>query len=733
MRKFLLYMTAMWAWATAGAQTLNVQLGEVVYQIPASQAGEMVYENGQTVTIMGKTFALSDITQMYLDNSVVTDNSVGIDYQGSEARVTVAGNIAKYLTISANKAHVSFIQSAELLDEITYTLSGTTTDGSFYMDGELKASIVLNGVTLTNPDSAAINIRNGKRIGIELAEGTTSTLVDGVGGSQKACLAVKGHTEFKGGGTLNLTGRTAHAFWGKEYVQLKKSTGTINILGAVGDGFNVNQYFQMNGGTVNINNVGDDGLQLSYKTDDDDQIIPLSDDEDNTAEVIVNAGTLKISTTAVGAKCIKSENKVTLHDGTLTLKGSGGIDTSDSSDLSYAAGIKAEDFTQNGGTIEMTISGTAGRGVSADHITTNGGTLTISNSGAPQTVASDVKSAKGLKGEYVALNAGTITITMTGNAGKGIVAGNGTKSTSGGGGRMAPAWAPMKAPMMAPMMAPDARPGGGGMGGGTTYTNVTGAYTQGTADGNGPTLTVSTTGSAYSSSSAKAIKAICQAVIYGGETTVTTKKDGAEGLESKTGITIHGGKHYLQCYDDCINTSGKILFNGGVTVCYSNGNDAVDSNAGTTGAITINGGTCFAYTSAGGPEEGFDCDNNSYIQITGTGIGISAGGAQGGGSSSSTISNAAQGYTFLTSSISFTTGRYYTLADSNDQNLVTYSFAANVSSSLALITAKGMTSKGSYTIKYSTTPPTDATTVFHGLYLGSSAKGTNSVTSFTAK
>ncbi|UKK50999.1 carbohydrate-binding domain-containing protein [Prevotella sp. E13-17] len=733
MRKILLYMAAILLWTTTEAQTLNVQLGEVVYQIPASQAGDMVYENGQTVTIMGKTLALSDISQMYIDNSVVTDNSVSIDYQGETARVTVAGNIAKHLTISTNKAHVSLIQSATLTDEITYTLSGTSTNGSFYMDGELKASVVLNGVTLTNPDSAAINIRNGKRISIELAEGTTSTLVDGVGGSQKACFAVKGHTEFKGAGTLNITGRTAHAFWGKEYVQLKKSTGTINILGAVGDGFNVNQYFQMNGGTVNINNVSDDGLQLSYKTDDDDQIIPLTDDEDNTGEVIINAGTLKISTTAAGAKCIKSENKVTVHDGTLTLKGSGGIDTSDSSDPSYTAGVKAEDFTQNGGTVEMTISGAAGRGVSADHITTNGGLLTINNSGAPQTVSSDVKSAKGLKGEYIALNAGIITIAMTGNAGKGIAAGNGTKSTSGGGGWFAPARAPMMAPARAPMMAPGGRPGGGGMGGGTTYTNVTGAYTQGTADGNGPTLTVSTTGSAYSSSSAKAIKAICAAVIYGGETTVTTKTNGAEGLESKTGITINGGKHYLQCYDDCINTSGKIVFNGGITVCYSNGNDAVDSNAGTTGAITIGNGTCFAYTSAGGPEEGFDCDNNSYIQITGNGTCIGAGGAQGGGSSSSTISNAAQGYTFLTNTISYTSGRYYTLADSNDQNLATFSFAANVSSSLSLITAKGMTSKGSYNIKYSTTAPTDAATVFHGLYLGSSAKGTNSVTSFTAK
>ena len=673
---------------TISAQTLNIQVGEIIYQIPASLAGEMVFDNGKTVTIMDKTYTLSDITQMYMDNSEVTDNSVNIEYNGESATVKVAGNIAKDLSITASKGHVSLVQSASLLNEITYTLSGSSTNGSFYMDGELKATLVLNGVTLTNPDSAAINIRNGKRINVELVEGTTSTLADGVGGQQKACFAVKGHTEFKGAGTLNITGRTAHAFWGKEYVQLKKSTGTINILGAVDDGFNVNQYFQMNGGTVNINNVGDDGIQLSYKTDDDDNVIALTEDEDNTGELTINAGTLKVKTTAADAKCIKTEN-----------------------------------FTLNSGTLELTNTGAAGKGITAENITTNGGTLTITNSGAPQTVSGDVESAKGMKGENIALNAGVITITMTGNAGKGIVAGSGTKSTTGGGG----------GDWFAPGGGRPGGGGGGGMGGGTTYTDVTGSYTQGTADGNGPTLTVSTTGSAYSDSSAKAIKAICAITIYGGETTVTTKTSGAEGLESKTGITICGGKHYFQCYDDCINTSGKIVFDGGITVCYSNGNDAVDSNAGTTGAITIGNGICFAYTSKGSPEEGFDCDNNSYIQITGTGICISAGGTQGGGSSNNTISNAKQGYNFITNTISYTTGRYYTLSDSNGNNLATFCFSANVSSTLSLFTATGMTSKGTYYIKYSTTEPSDATTAFHGLYLGSSATGSTSVTSFTAK
>ena len=204
-------------------------------------------------------------------------------------------------------------------------------------------------------------------------------------------------------------------------------------------------------------------------------------------------------------------------------------------------------------------------------------------------------------------------------------------------------------------------------------------------------------------------------------------------MESKTSIDIQGGRHYFQCYDDCMNSTGKISFNGGVTVCYSNGNDAVDSNAGTAGAITIGNGVVFAYTTKGAPEEGLDCDNNSYIQITGTGIGISAGAAQGGGSSSSTISGAKQGYAFLTNSISYKKGTYYTLADESGQNLVTYSFAANCSSSLSLMTATGMVSKSKYTIKSSTTEPTDATTSWHGLYLGSSAAGTTNVTSFTAK
>lgn len=239
-------------------------------------------------------------------------------------------------------------------------------------------------------------------------------------------------------------------------------------------------------------------------------------------------------------------------------------------------------------------------------------------------------------------------------------------------------------------------------------------------------------GESNNGSSAKGIKVKGAIEIEGGNLNIQTSGNGAEGMESKTSIIIAGGMHYFKCYDDAINSSGPIQFNGGTTVCYSTGNDAIDSNYGRSGAIVIGDGTVFSYTTKGGAEMGFDCDNNSYIQIKGNGIAISAGGNQG-GSSSASISNASQGYAFLTSNISYQPNRYYTLADSTGNNIVTYSFEGNVSSSCSLITAKDMKKGSTYTIKYSTSVPSDATTAFHGLYLGSTAKGSSNVTSFTAK
>lgn len=425
--------------------------------------------------------------------------------------------------------------------------------------------------------------------------------------------------------------------------------------------------------------------------------------------VNISGGTLTIYNKGAMSKSIKADHSLTLSGGMLNLYPSGTMEIV-SGDATYSTAIKTDYFIGNGGNLNITASGTANRGISADKdLTVNDGTYVITNSSGGYSGSSDSYTAKGITcDQNVSLLGGDITVNMSGNGGKGI--------------------------------------------------KVGGALVVGKSDTDGPVLNVTTTGSSFGSSSssgggwgwggfgqqssggsAKAIKVMGAATVNGGQMTVSTAQNKAEGLESKTSVTINGGRHYLKCYDDCINSNGNIYFLGGITVCYSTGNDAVDSNAGTAGAITIGDGTVFAYTTIGDPQEGLDCDNNSYIRITGKGIAISAGGSQGGGggwgggSSSSTISNAQQGYYFNTSTVSYSAGRYYTLADASGNNLVTFSFPQALSSKLSLFTATGMVSGSTYTLKYSTTAPTDATTEFQGLYLGSTAVGTTSVTSFTAQ
>ena len=96
----------------AMGQTLNVKVGTVVYQFPATQTGEMTYADSETLTIMGKTFSLSDIDEMTVDNTNVTANLVDIAYTNSgSAMVTIAGNVAQYVTPTINGNHVTIVQT----------------------------------------------------------------------------------------------------------------------------------------------------------------------------------------------------------------------------------------------------------------------------------------------------------------------------------------------------------------------------------------------------------------------------------------------------------------------------------------------------------------------------------------------------------------------------------------------------------------------------------------------
>lgn len=396
---------------SAGAQTLNIYTGQVKTAVTAT-ADQLPYTDGTTFTACEKAFAISDIDSMVVDTVTVEDNTILVEYDDDEAWVTVAGNIAKYIDATVSGAHVTIVQSADVTEELTYTLQGESSNGSFWMDGELKISLVLNGLTLTCPDSAAINIRDGKRISVQLVEGTVNTLVDGADGSQKGCFVVNGHAEFKGAGTLNITGNAKHAFFGDEYVELKSSTGTINIISAAKDGMNINQYFEMKGGTVNISGIGDDGIQVSVTDDETDE---------QNGQVIISGGTLDITVTATAAKGIKCDDDMAISGGTLTITTSGtGEYDSDDKDVSACACLKADgELSISDGTLTLTSTGKGGKGISSDgNMFISGGTVNVTTTGATYTYGSYDALPKGIKSDAdLTVSGGSVTISATGGDG----------------------------------------------------------------------------------------------------------------------------------------------------------------------------------------------------------------------------------------------------------------------------------------------------------------------------
>lgn len=951
---------------------------------------EFVFSDDRTsFAINGYSFNISEIDSISFEKpsnlvadtgtTVIDGDTVYIVYTDEGAQVKVPSQYASDVTAVINGGDVALTSTASGT-EVIYSLSGHSSAGSFTFTGSYKATFVLNGLDLTSTSGAAIDIECGKRIAIELAEGTDNYLTDAGNGGQKACLYTKGHLELSKGGSLTIKGNTKHAIASKEYCLVKKTIGSITVTGAVSDGIHAGQYFKMNGGTVKISGTGGDGIQAEC-TDD-------STDTDN-GQLMIAGGTLDIATTGDAAKALKCDSLLTVSGGTLTLTLSGSK-TVEGEDASYSTGMKTDgDISITGGTITINNSADGGKGISADgnvniadgeititstgaggtyeagetedkdeadaesfivyvHVPTNGssqgggggfggfggwgqqtttpywsnvylyksdgtkvatltksvnvsssagstllfyyydfgeavsgtyyfasdnytsssrrpggssssyaiksgtfsaptgtdsyysisesystssgtmtfslsnvtttysggtktsgsstgtvyaaagiksdgnvsvsggtveinhsgamskgincdktvtvsgGELTFETKGASQVYNSDAKYCTAIKSNDFVQTAGSITVTATGLASRGISVdndmnisgGTNTITCSGAGGTISSSdsYASRAYAIDGNLSITGGNHTLKATGTGGKGIRVGGTAVFGEKGNDGPVMNVTTTGSYVTTSSggmggmgggmdsggsgsAKAIKVTGAATINSGDYKIYTSTDGSEGIESKSTLTVNGGDIYIKAYDDCINSSAQIIFNGGRTYCYSTKNDAIDSNYGRSGAITFNDGVVIALSAAGAPEEGIDADNNSYLTMNG-GYVFSAGANQGGGGggwgSSSGLGSASQAYCLLTSSVSYATGRYYTIANSSGTNIFTFTVPASLSSSLSLISAPTMTSGNSYSIKYSTTAPTDATSEFNGFYFGSSAVGTSSVTSFTA-
>ncbi len=334
---------------------------------------------------------------------------IDIKWSGTTANVNIPADVAG-VTATVEGANVS-ITSVNTDTEYTYRLSGSSTDGSLNIYGDYKLTLQLAGLSLTNAHGgAAIDVECGKRIAVELVKGTRNSLADTDHGSQKAALYFKGHAEFEGHGTLNVTGHLKHAICAKEYIELKATTGTINVLGAVSDGIhcgkgkagNEHNYFLMRGGNVNILNVGADGIDsddygtlnieggtVSINTGDGatalkaDSLLNISggkvsisvtgDDSEGLRSryrTTISGGQTDIIVTGNGSKAIKGkryeEEATVLDGGYVDISGGevnihvlgGNLKDVDTGDISKCMGISVDaDFLQTGGTVNITALG----------------------------------------------------------------------------------------------------------------------------------------------------------------------------------------------------------------------------------------------------------------------------------------------------------------------------------------------------------------------------------------
>ncbi len=305
----------------------------------------------------------------------------------TEISIDLANPVAKTesgVEVTVKNGHVTANHGTE--ENVCYVVSGTTANGSFTVLGEKKYAVKLNGVSITNPDSAALNLQSSKRAFIILAEGTSNTLADATGGSQKGALYCKGKLLFNGSGSLSVTGNTNNGIHSADYIVFNK------------------------GNNIYVRSTANHGIKANDG-------------------IFINGGILNVEVSATAAKGINCESNIIVNGGRTTVltTGNGTYDTEDA-EAKGAAGIKADlALTMNGGELWLKSTGSGGKGINADGAATfNGGNVMIVTTGGQYSGSGDTSSPKGIKVDGdLTITGGRIWVRTSGYGGEGIE----TKST----------------------------------------------------------------------------------------------------------------------------------------------------------------------------------------------------------------------------------------------------------------------------------------------------------------
>lgn len=306
----------------------------------------------------------------------------------------------------------------------TYVFSGDCDDGSITVKkGVTGVTIVLNGLTLTNDDSAAITLNKTAEASLIAAAGTTNTVADTEGSNdENAAVKVKSGAALAigGTGTLTVDGNAKNGIKGAADAVISVDEVALTIE-AENDGLSCDDELTIAGGTLSIT-AGGDAVKASPDTGDTE-----NPDTTSLGNVTISGGTLTLNATEDG---IQADGDLTISGGTFHVKTNGGHTTALTDDSASCKGFKAGGaLTVTGGTLtvdsaddalhagtDVTISGgtltlaTGDDGVHADN------DLVIGTKGASSTSTPRINitaSYEGLEGTTVTVYSGDIDVTAS--------------------------------------------------------------------------------------------------------------------------------------------------------------------------------------------------------------------------------------------------------------------------------------------------------------------------------
>ncbi|MBR0274691.1 MAG: carbohydrate-binding domain-containing protein [Prevotella sp.] len=313
----------------------------------------------------------------YVENTTFTQ-SLSIVYDGTTA---TCDKTIDNVTVTIDGADVTINSLTD--EKVTYTVSGTTTDGSLKIYSSKKFQLVLNGVNITNPTAAAINIQSSKRAYVVLADGTTNTLTDGSsytdvtdGEDMKACFFSEGQLCFSGSGKLNVYANCKAGIRSDDYVMIRPNTN-IYVKATAGNGIKGNDALYIYGGVINV------------------------------------------EASALAAKALSTDGHMVISGGRTTAVTTGNATVEDN-ELTGSAGIKADStLTITGGELYVKSTGNGGKGISTDMQTyIKGGTVRVITTGKTFSYGSDDSKAKGIKADGdIIISGGDVMVRTEGGEG----------------------------------------------------------------------------------------------------------------------------------------------------------------------------------------------------------------------------------------------------------------------------------------------------------------------------